>query len=455
MKQSLKEYLQNSIDNEERLYNFLLNLCTNDESIEIDRKSLQFISNELTAGKYIPDLYLPQGCKALGLPHKTIIEIKYKLQPDTLYRLKQIFDLYHMNFINGGFTFVVIFIDSANFPTSMINKLHKTDLTGRIGESFRVYSLNDLIKKIENRNNLNKLVNNIEESKISIIDKAYQTFSKGPNTLFLGAGVSMSAKLPSWKELLVKLLDIANKKGKNFNGSHYEKLFKESGYSSIILGRLIQNLFDDKTEMDKAIHDIFYCNKSNITSPTIKTICDIVKKKKNLVTGIITYNYDDLIEQRLSKIKVKNYSVCENNEPDVSFPVCHVHGLLSQYNPISSTIVLSEKEYHEIYSRAFHWSNVEQLHALQRTNCFFIGLSMTDPNLRRLLDIAKGEGDTRKSDVRHFAFIDKDEIGNSFNNPKERDEYCRQQENMLKDLGVGVIWYHDYKTLPQELLKLI
>lgn len=455
MKQSLKEYLQNSIDSEERVYNFLLSLCTNDESIEIERKSLQFIPNELTAGKYIPDLYLPQGCKALGLPHKTIIEIKYKLQPDTLYRLKQIFDMYHTNFINGGFTFVVIFIDSANFPISMIDGLYKRDSKEKLEDSFRVYSLDNLIQKIGNRNNLNELVNKIEERKFSITDKAYQTFSKGPNTLFIGAGVSMSAKLPSWKELLEKLLDVAKQKGKNFDSSHYEKLFKESGYSSIILGRLIQNLFEDKTEMDKAIHEILYLNKSNITSPTIKTICDIVRKKKNLVRGIITNNYDDLIEQRLSKINVKNYSVCENNEPDVSFPVCHVHGLLSQYNPISSTIVLSEKEYHEIYSRAFHWSNVEQLHALQRTNCFFIGLSMTDPNLRRMLDIAKGEGDKRKSGIRHFAFIDKDVIGNSFNNIKERDEYCTQQENMLKDLGVGVIWYHDYKTLPQELLKLI
>ena len=31
---------------------------------------------------------------------------------------------------------------------------------------------------------------------------------------------------------------------------------------------------------------------------------------------------------------------------------------------------------------------------------------MTDPNLRRLLDIAKGEGNCI-SDIRHFAFIDK------------------------------------------------
>ena len=308
MKQSLKEYLQNSIDSEERVYNFLLSLCTNDESIEIERKSLQFIPNELTAGKYIPDLYLPQGCKALGLPHKTIIEIKYKLQPDTLYRLKQIFDMYHTNFINGGFTFVVIFIDSANFPISMIDGLYKRDSKEKLEDSFRVYSLDNLIQKIGNRNNLNELVNKIEERKFSITDKAYQTFSKGPNTLFIGAGVSMSAKLPSWKELLEKLLDVAKQKGKNFDSSHYEKLFKESGYSSIILGRLIQNLFEDKTEMDKAIHEILYLNKSNITSPTIKTICDIVRKKKNLVRGIITYNYDDLIEQRLSKINTKEKS---------------------------------------------------------------------------------------------------------------------------------------------------
>lgn len=455
MKQSLNEYLQNSMDSEERVYNFILNSCTHDEPVMADRKSLQFIQKEIMGGKYIPDIYLPQGCEALGFPHKTIIEIKYRLQPDTLYRLKQMFDTYQTNFIDGGYTFVVIFIDYANFPISMIERLNKTDLTGKIGKSFRIYSLEDLCKRGGNRNNFNDVVNDVEENKISIIDKAYQTFSKGPNTLFLGAGVSMSAKLPSWEGLLKELLDIANKKGKIFNSSHYEHLFKETGYSSIILGRLIQNLFDDKTEMDKAIHKIFYCNKKDITSPTIETICDIIKRKKDLITGVITYNYDDLIEQGLSKIGVKNYSVCENNEPDISFPVCHVHGLLSQYNPISSTVVLSEKEYHEIYSRAFHWSNVEQLHALQRSNCFFIGLSMTDPNLRRLLDIAKGEGDKRASDIRHFAIIDKDEIGKSFNSSKERDEYCKQQENMLKDLGVGVIWYHDYNTLPQELLKLI
>ena len=80
---------------------------------------------------------------------------------------------------------------------------------------------------------------------------------------------------------------------------------------------------------------------------------------------------------------------------------------------------------------------------------------MNDPNLRRLLDIAKGEGSKRKTDIRHFAFIDKEGIGESFKTQNERDEYYSQLENILKDLGVGIIWYHDYKTLPQELLKLM
>ena len=446
--------LLNSIDAEGKVYDFISKLCDDNELVYMERNELQYISKDISGGNYIPDLYLPQGCSVLGFPRKTIVEVKHKLQSDTLYRLKKLYDKFNNNFIDGGYTFIVVYFDLGNFPENLIDRFNGNELHVGNEGFFKVYSFEELRIVAEQRRNIND-DEKIDNGKLPIIDKAYQVFSKGPNTLFLGAGVSMSANLPSWKELLEKLLDKAHKKGVNFKGSHYEQLFKEGGYSSIVLGRFVQNLFNDKSEMDAAIHQILYKKKKRITSHTIRTICKIIKKKKNLVTGVITYNYDDLIEQCLTKLKVGNYSVCDNNEPEVSFPVCHVHGLLTQKNPISSTIVLSEKEYHEIYSRAYHWSNVEQLHALQRTNCFFIGLSMNDPNLRRLLDIAKGEGSKRNTDIRHFAFIDKDGIGESFNTQKERDEYCNQQENILKDLGVGIIWYHDYKTLPQELLKLI
>lgn len=31
---------------------------------------------------------------------------------------------------------------------------------------------------------------------------------------------------------------------------------------------------------------------------------------------------------------------------------------------IISTLILSEREYHEMYKEAYNWSNIEQLHAL-------------------------------------------------------------------------------------------
>ena len=290
---------------------------------------------------------------------------------------------------------------------------------------------------------------------LSIIEKAQKIFSQGPNTLFLGAGVSMSAQLPGWEDLLKKLLNDAGNKETHFSSSHYNALFKECGSSSIVMGRFIQNLFNgDKKRIDDATRRILYQERSNISSPTIETICKIIKQRRELISSVITYNYDDLIEQELDRINVDNYPVYDNNEPETSLPVCHVHGLLSQHKALSSTIVLSEKEYHEIYSSSFNWSNIEQLHALQRTNCFFIGLSMTDPNLRRLLDIAQGEG-SKKGNIHHFAFIDKDNIGSAFDRNSERDEYCKRHEEVLKELGVGIIWYDRHENLPKELSKLM
>lgn len=447
-------FMENSINKmqgesvEEEVYKIIQSVCESEEKIEIQKQEKHSIR---LRGRYIPDIYLPNGCKALDFPAKTIIEIKNRLQTDTLFRLKKLYEEFIETNRDSEYTFVVIYKQSNNFPLKLIEDLKK----GKEENKFRICSLDELEEKKENANSveINKNINS--EELPSCIDEAYKVFSKGPNTLFLGAGVSMSAGLPSWKKLLEGLLDIAHKNGKVFDHSYYGDLFEQCGFSSIIMGRLVQNLFDnDKDKMDRAIREVFYQDRTNISSFAIDVICEIIAERKELVQGVITYNYDDLIEQGLDRRKVNNYSVCENNEPDIAFPICHVHGLLPQKALIPSTIVLSEKEYHDIYRRSFHWSNVEQLHALQRTNCFFIGLSMTDPNLRRLLDIAQGEHEKRSLEMRHFAFLDKKSIG-FFKSDKEKEEYIKLQESIFRDLGVGIIWYDNYENLPKELMKLI
>lgn len=138
----------------------------------------------------------------------------------------------------------------------------------------------------------------------------------------------------------------------------------------------------------------------------MKAIASIATEKN--VKQIITYNYDDLIEYEHTNPKefVSVYNGTIANLDGLK-PIYHVHGYISRNEIFPGTPVLSEREYHKLYSRMHHWSNVVQLNALYTTTCFFIGFSMTDPNQRRLLDLARnvdlGTIDTGKA--KHYIFM--------------------------------------------------
>ena len=92
---------------------------------------------------------------------------------------------------------------------------------------------------------------------------------------------------------------------------------------------------------------------------------------------------------------------------------------------------------------------------MQRSVCFFIGLSMTDPNLRRLLDIAQGEVKGSARDMRHFAFIREYKDVNGKADKDKIDDLKGRMSEMLRDLGVAVVWYKEHSELPAILEKLM
>lgn len=160
--------------------------------------------------------------------------------------------------------------------------------------------------------------------------------------------------------------------------------------------------------------------------------------------AVITYNYDELLEEALLAAKIPYTPVDRSYRPQLgTLPSHHIHGMIPREagDNYDSNVVLSEDDYHGLYNDAFHWANVEQLHSLSQTTCYFIGLSLKDPSLRRLLDISFSRG---SGDAVHFAYL-----------PRHEYVEASKAEVIFRSMGVNVIWFEDYNELPGMLRQLV
>ena len=229
------------------------------------------------------------------------------------------------------------------------------------------------------------------------------------------------------------------------------------GYSSIVTGRYALDgyLRDSQKDEDENYQDfierirkVLY-KKKNYKSALIASVAKAVKRKKP--AQIITYNYDDLLDELLNKKDF--YSVSDNIIPRTKdVPIYHVHGMISRDNTRPSNSVLSEKDYHHLYSNPHNWANVVQLNALYTSVCFFIGFSMTDPNQRRLLELARAK-DKHSDDIDklpHFVFLKKEPLKGEASK-EVNEEHWHEIEYMMSDFGLNVIWYNDFSDLPKMI----
>lgn len=141
--------------------------------------------------------------------------------------------------------------------------------SGLKGRDIQVVYFNDLLKKVA----LEKKTKRIAAKTLLTVDlkSAQKAFITGPNTFFLGAGVSCSEGLPGWKDLLMALLTKAS--GSKIEEKEFGALFEANGNSSIIMGRYIRRLYDDDNKkMREVIHDCLYKNRAygKIKSGTIQ-----------------------------------------------------------------------------------------------------------------------------------------------------------------------------------------
>lgn len=282
-----------------------------------------------------------------------------------------------------------------------------------------------------------------------IINELSRCYRNGDLALITGAGVSKGCGLSDWNDLRADLL-------KDVLDSSYEEPGKPNGWE-ITISQHIERILDSasplvmgrylKTKLGErylsTLRDALYKKPLNrsLTLQAMAILADL--------RAVCTYNYDDLLETQPNPPR-PFCSVAEPSDraPNDQIPVYHVHGLLPSNSNLSprGDVILSEEDYHRVYRDAFHWSNTVQLTVLRQFSVLLVGLSLSDPNLRRLLDITKDEniGAKRVAVMRSpqdppdshgayiFHFITKE-----------------LEEEALASIGLSAYWVNDYdKDIP-------
>lgn len=430
---TLNSYLEAKLF-EDKIGDYLASICSNDEEI---------IKESFVSGRMMADYYLPNGCKAMQWPSKTVVEVKIGIRYSSISRIYQ---SYYPLFEDKIISKLVIIYNNTDYDDKIEKYLNTLN-----SEFIKVVNFNKLSPKYDK---------DVKEVIVrsDAIDKAKDAYDNTRYTFFLGAGLSMDAKLPSWTELLESLLKQYNKKPFQYiNEANSDSISYALGYSSIVTGRYAlgpylrgnSNNDEEKSQVIiERIRNVLYRRKSN-KSALITSVAKAVRRKKP--EQIITYNYDDLLDELLSKKDF--YSISDSNILRTKqIPIYHVHGMISRNNTRPTNPVLSEKEYHYLYSNPHNWANVVQLNALYTSTCFFIGFSMTDPNQRRLLELARAK-DKHSDEIDklpHFVFLKKAPLKGEASGEVNK-EHWREIEYMMSDFGLNVIWYNDFSDLPKMI----
>jgi type I restriction-modification system DNA methylase subunit len=300
---------------------------------------------------------------------------------------------------------------------------------------------------------------NYDYQRDSLID---EIGSKDNLVLFLGAGCSVGDEIPNWNKLLENLLfdlfnehiedeDLLNRLELINKDDKFFKIKEKLDKSNLMLGRFIKEMLDERfteqTRMSLYNNDIRdICGNS-----TLNAISDFIRDNKDSINGIITYNFDDLLEFYLDKRHI-NYNSIYNggiNPSQDQIPIYHVHGYLPKDIVVENdSVIFGEKEYHIQYGDPHSWQNMIPLKFLREKTVLFIGLSMDDPNLRRLLEI----GYRYFNSPKHYLIYSKKRWDSHDENVS--NIFRGMEERTFHDLGLKIIWLENHDEII-DLLKNI
>ena len=307
-------------------------------------------------------------------------------------------------------------------------------------------------------------------------------------TLVLGAGVSCGSKIPSWGQLVERLLQLTDL------SQGYRQL-TQAGFSLATITQYVKNKLSDDKKFLKAVKSAIYSDFPCRDVPTVynepglsRVLEHVSEDNETLaaiyglattpdhrrlipnprVTTIINFNLDSLLEAHdtanCCALGAGTKERCFHKIESAATSrivgrtsVYHPHGYLRFENREnylgagSSSSVLSEYEYFDFYNQPTKIFTYTFLHALRETSCLFIGMSMTDDNVRRLLFYSKQEldasrrlrGKEPKDQCRHYPILGKTD--------PVRERFLTVT---LAGLSVKPLWLDSFNENPARLSDL-
>lgn len=325
------------------------------------------------------------------------------------------------------------------------------------------------------------------------LNRLADIYRKDGIVLVLGAGVSANMNIPDWEQLLSSLYTalIAQQFGEIVDE---KKLFPSlsdeqvhplaeaarkigGGESPLLSARYLRKGFRDTQSFQQVLSAALYKHVANgqKSPPLLKELAKLCMPRRTgpRVSSVITYNFDDLLESVLEAEGIYHRSLYLGGQKALEdeLPIFHPHGFLPKethrYDRLEeSMLTFSEEAYHRVFRDPYHWANTVQLQAFQQNSCLLVGLSLTDPNLRRLLEFGRTGGER----PRHFAFMRRTSLDELMgHSPKGADGkpqvhvasakaflalHHRLQEGVLAELGLEVIWFESYNEMPEAVKKI-
>lgn len=318
------------------------------------------------------------------------------------------------------------------------------------------------------------------ELTLRLVNSTYQT--KWTKEEFTEISNKVSFSLDSWIQGCFNKLKSEGKSINDFN-----KLLEDCLYSDLLIKAEEENLKDavitmfespKRIKQDKLLQLCVFFEKNYGTTTLMQIVRTLVDKDEDskLPTAIITFNADSLLHSLIVIFNVKLHFEKTNKYllPKEDFrkvtrtfqswadciPIFHLHGSLSPTtDDFDSTkdsrdsLIFLESSYNEVASNMYSWAQTTFLYSSTNSKLIFIGLSMSDPNIRRWLSwtnqlylkelnsVTEGEGQS----LPHLWIRTKD----------NSDEVQKFLDLSLWHMGVKIGLIEDYQKIEETLKKIM